>query len=596
MAFITATEERTFTIEKWGGLNESPDGDVNLKAGEASIMQNWRITADGNLKVRPGRAAVAELSAGDPVRALFSGYIDNDEKLIGVCDGSVYDMTDLADVTEIGTLTDGETTVFGFGGNLYFLNGNEYKQWDGTTFADVTGYIPLITIATPPTGGGTSYEVDNLLIGSVRQQFSPDATTSTVFYLRDTDVDSVDWVKEGGVTIDPASYTVSEANGTVTYTPAATGTNTIEIQYTKEITGNRDTILAQKYAEIFGGINDARICVYGDGTHKLYYSGVDDNGTFRADYFPATNEMQIGSANTPINSVAKQYDRLLILKTDSAWYSENYGYLTSNDGTIVTKVTVLPLNDAIGSEAHGRAPLIENNPVSLCKGAAYEWRSTQIRDERMAKRISDKAQATISGFDLSACLQFENNRDKEHWIVHGSTVLVHNYQNDTWYVYTNMPVTAYAEHAGKVYIGLTDGSVYEYSDTYRSDAGVAIDAQWRGGAFSFGADYRKKYINRIFATLKPDSHASATVSVLTNNQTSEPQDNTVEYNLATFEDADFADWSFSTSYRPQTKRIKIKLKNFSFFTPLIESNSATETATMLNMSIPVQFGGEVKTR
>ena len=56
MANITGTtSEKVYSIPRWGGLNESPDGETRLKMGEASEMVNWKITRDGNLKRRPGQ-------------------------------------------------------------------------------------------------------------------------------------------------------------------------------------------------------------------------------------------------------------------------------------------------------------------------------------------------------------------------------------------------------------------------------------------------------------------------------------------------------------------------------------------------------------
>ena len=49
-----ANNEKIYSLKKWGGLNEAPDGDTRLKLGEASKMVNWKITRDGNLKRRPG--------------------------------------------------------------------------------------------------------------------------------------------------------------------------------------------------------------------------------------------------------------------------------------------------------------------------------------------------------------------------------------------------------------------------------------------------------------------------------------------------------------------------------------------------------------
>ena len=62
MATITArTNDKVFSVQKWYGLNEHPDGDTRLRMGEASKMINWRITRDGNLKLRPGQEFITGL-------------------------------------------------------------------------------------------------------------------------------------------------------------------------------------------------------------------------------------------------------------------------------------------------------------------------------------------------------------------------------------------------------------------------------------------------------------------------------------------------------------------------------------------------------
>ena len=62
MATITAeTNEKVYSVPKWLGLNEHPDGDTRLKMGEASKMVNWKVTRDGNLKRRPGSEIISGL-------------------------------------------------------------------------------------------------------------------------------------------------------------------------------------------------------------------------------------------------------------------------------------------------------------------------------------------------------------------------------------------------------------------------------------------------------------------------------------------------------------------------------------------------------
>ncbi|BAK99056.1 hypothetical protein OBV_18580 [Oscillibacter valericigenes Sjm18-20] len=51
------------TIKKFLGLNENPDGDTKIKNGGLSKLQNFKITMDGHLQVRPGSATVLDRRA-----------------------------------------------------------------------------------------------------------------------------------------------------------------------------------------------------------------------------------------------------------------------------------------------------------------------------------------------------------------------------------------------------------------------------------------------------------------------------------------------------------------------------------------------------
>ena len=78
MATISArTNDKVFSVQKWYGLNEHPDGDTRLKMGEASTMVNWRITRDGNLKLRPGQEFVFGLGPS------YEAVMDSAIKIIG---------------------------------------------------------------------------------------------------------------------------------------------------------------------------------------------------------------------------------------------------------------------------------------------------------------------------------------------------------------------------------------------------------------------------------------------------------------------------------------------------------------------------------
>jgi hypothetical protein len=149
-----ANKTSTYTITKWTGINQNPDGDTELKLGESPDMRNFRITREGALQIRPGYKSVSTLADTHPVRGMWHGYVDGTECWLAACNGpfySIYLSTFAA--TDLGALPDAPTFFFPFSDKGHMLNGTQYYSWDGTTFASVADMFPIITIAAIPTTG-----------------------------------------------------------------------------------------------------------------------------------------------------------------------------------------------------------------------------------------------------------------------------------------------------------------------------------------------------------------------------------------------------------------------------------------------------------
>ncbi|MCQ2386565.1 MAG: hypothetical protein MJ078_07850, partial [Clostridia bacterium] len=175
--------------------------------------------------------------------------------LLGACNGKLYSFRSTAGAwqsVELGSVdTTGNVHIFGFSEKAYVLANNQYKVWDGTTLSDVAGYVQLVRISAPPSGGGEDMENINRLNGKRRMWFSPDGE-ATVFQLPEkgqylSSVDSV--VSLAGETLP--NYTVSTENGTVTFVTApAESTNSIEISWTMSV-DYRQQVTAMKFSELY---------------------------------------------------------------------------------------------------------------------------------------------------------------------------------------------------------------------------------------------------------------------------------------------------------------------------------------------------------
>lgn len=612
MASISTSNNLTILkIKEFLGLNENQDGDTKIRVGELSEMRNFAITRDGHLQIRPGTQTVLALrSAWDswadsqeegveehPVFCgCWYGMVGGEYHLLCAFGGVIFDVDILLEsVKAVGTCTQDKTSFFGFDEKVYLLNGHEYKSWTGEseeTFQDVEGYIPLVQTATTPEGSGTQLENVNRLTGLRRVRFSPDGEAKD-FFLPEKEIDSVTAVEGTDV-----QYTADTAAGKVTFNTApAKGTNTVTITY-KKGDGARGDVTGMHFSELYNGSNDTRVFLYGDGTNRTIYSGINgDTGLASADYFPDLYEAAIGDSNTPLTALVRHYARLLAFKRDSAW-SITYSTVTLDAGITTPGFYVLPVNRQIGNDAPGQVRLLENNPLTLDGSSIYQWRSTSstgnITDnEQNARRISDRIAATISGWALSEVRTFNRKREHEYWFLWNGNAVILNYANDSWYYYTNMPFQQMVDVEDDTYGITEDGKIKHLSRQYRNDDTEEIDAYAATGSMDFDKDWLLKYSPMLFVAIQPETNARITVTAQSNRRSDYPE-KVVASSLATFTHADFRHWSFRTNRKPQVDRLKLKVKKATFYKLIFKSKSASATATVLETDIQLRYAGNVK--
>ena len=611
MALIQANSEiNVLKIKEFKGLNENPDGDTNIQTGELSEMRNFRITRDKHLQIRPGTKTIVSLQEAwntwaetntpstDAPRfcGAWHGKVGDAYHTIAAYGGVLFDVDLTGEApTVIGTCTQDDTSFFGFEGNVYLLNGHDYLYWNGASnkkFAAVSPYVPTIQTATTPGGSGTALENVNRLTNLRKVAFSPDGTEK-VFQLPEKDI--ADVTEVSGTSI---SYTVDKPNGKVTFSSAPTkGTNTVEITYQKG-DGAANEVKRMRFAELFNGTTDSRVFLYGDGTNKTIYSGVELNtGRPTAAYFPDLYEASIVEENTPITSIIRHHSRLMVFKTTSAW-SLQHELITLANGAVTAAFYVAPVNRQIGNAAPGQVRLLENNPLTLFEKSVYQWKATStsgniVSDASNAGRISDRVGVTLGGFDLPATKTFNRQGENEYWFLYGGNALILNYASNAWYLYNGMPFTEMLEISSEVYGFTDDGRVVHVSRQYRNDDGEDIDAYAATGSMDFDKDWLLKYSPMIFVALQPESGARINVTVETNRRSDYP-DKVVAAGISSFTHVNFGHFSFRTNRKPQVRRVKLKVKKATFYKLIYKSCSASATATVLETDVKLRYAGNVK--
>ena len=743
------SNEKIYSLKKWGGLNEAPDGDTRLKLGEASKMVNWKITRDGNLKRRPGTAFVAGLCTqyeltvsgrleeltdveetdevlvyqsasadlkpgavtlsgtgsgavngvlltevgtvkngvlrfpedsgvtiengvlkipsaparmtiselrealdglsdgdflyiqydelpyalnqnslytdrgklwlggylvetkpvlgegdSDRIWGLWSGLVKGKQMLLAACNGKVWSLYDEDSERMIRTaigdiVTDGPVTFQPFGGNVYILNGHEYYVYDGTDFNQVAGYIPIVAYTISPAinpegeseSGEISGEYVNRLTNYRRVWISPDGQRST-FQLPET---GITWnagchVKDlaTGDPVPAADYTVDEAAGQVTFTTVpGKGVNSYEIQYYIETeTDYRAQVTGNRFAELFSGPTDNMVFVYGDGTNRALYTGMDYDGMPRADYFPDQYEVHVGDSNTPLTSMIRHYGDLVCYKTDSTWaITQGNMELASGNSTIALYCT--PVNRDKGNVAPGQVRLVDNNPVTCSERELYHWinssyyTSTLSRDERQARRISDRIQRSIKEIDLSKACMWDDNDGQEWYLSENKVTLVWNYATDTWYRYEGIDAVAMCNFRGEVIYGTSYGLIARLSYEARGDMGYPITAEWVSGAMDFGAANMRKYSSAMWVGMKPESGTSVNVCVITDRKD-------------TFKEKVVSSEKAKISGQPFMTKTKLKAKKFVFYHLILTVEEKQPAVTVTDIEFQVRQTGYAK--
>lgn len=558
--------------------NVAASDSLNLYAQWTELTYNWNfnpVTSEGN-------------SADSVVRGLWSGFVNGREVLCAACNGYLWELEREENgewgKTACGAIdTSSDVYMFGFNGNMYMLNGQEYKMWDGTSLFDVTGYRPMVAVSVPPGGGGTTLEQINKLCGQRRARFSPDGTEKT-FVLPEKSLASIDYVKSTADGSDMDGWSADTASGKVTFTTApAEGTNSIEIGWS--VSGDTsDEIRAMRYAEIYNGAQDTRVFVYGDGTNRCFYTGVDYDGIARADYFPDLNVAHVGDENTPITAMIRHYNRLLCFKLDSAW-SIDYSSITLTDGSVTAGFYVTPINRSIGNCALGQAVLVENKPRTLDGRSIIEWKATSSSgyvnaSERNAERISQRVDNTIRTFDLESAKCYYDKYAHEYYVIGtDGTALVHNIDVDAWYTYTDMNVTCFINYKDELYAGTRSGYLLHISNDYYSDNGNAIDAYWESGSMAFDKDFQRKYSAMLWVGIRPDDNGYLAVTAETDRK------------------PDFAEYfanSVAAGQVPKMTRLKLKAKKFTYYKLILSNNTSDTTATVVSADIRVRGTGYVR--
>ena len=294
-----------------------------------------------------------------------------------------------------------------FDQKLYLLDGKNiysYTYGDETVVPidEETGYIPTLTIAKSPTGGGTPYEPLNMLQPGFIEMFQG-TDQMPIYYLSFGNLDSTtikawvldqygNWVEK----IEGTDFIVNRGVGYVDFfsSPGVsplTGEDNVKILAYRTVPGYRERVTKCTIGALFG---------VGGAEDRLFLSGNPDhpNWDFYSEqydptYFPDTGYSALGSESSSIVGYALVNNYLATFKDGGDLIQAVFireGDLIKNNDTGVSEpafklINTLQGHGVVAPYAFGN---LQTEPVFLTKAGIFAITAQDITGEKYSQNRS----------------------------------------------------------------------------------------------------------------------------------------------------------------------------------------------------------------
>ena len=393
---------------------------------------------------------------------------------------------------------------FVFNGTWYFMDGEHYYQYNGTTCKDVVPYVPTTTIGRAPLGGGTVYQDVNLL--NVRKRKNSFVADGTAEYFLDVPyVKSIDRVTVNGEVVSPSDYTmlIEDSNkyrgslefiNNIPQPPMTDGQDNVVIEFTvaddgEPVDQHREMILKCKLLQLF----DNRVFVSGNDEYPntLWHCALQDPS-----YFSDTDRYTDGVDSAKITGLVAGNNALWVFREPSEANTSIFYHTPTIDGELGK---VYPYqHSSISTGCVGEA-INFNDDIVFFSERGMEGMSGDITTEQaVAHRSSlvDRKLMALSGYKNMILAEWQGYLvvfiGKEAFLADSRAVFANENHTEYEWFYWQMEkeITCATVYGGKLYLGADDG-VYTLDDMT-----AALESYWVTPKDKFKASNRLKTTNK----------------------------------------------------------------------------------------------------
>ena len=581
-----------------GGLNYR-DSPSLVAPNQTPKCQNVRVR-DKTLTQRPGYRKLYAISLGaGSIKGLGTYHkSDGTNYRLIAHESNLYTQANNAQPVAIkGGLAGSKATFFTLADISYMLNGTNYVSYNGTTCADVVGYIPTVLVGRSPTGipnAGDVYQNFNLISAGFGVSFSADGTSNvfTVPY-KNLDATVTTALVNGTIMNEGTGFTLNRATGEYTFSiiPAIGTDNVIPIVWKASLV-HAEYIKNCTIAEVYGGKTSATVFFTGNPNFpdQVWHSRLYGEN-FSPDYWPDDAWQKVPGY---VVGLSHLYDYLLIV------HSKGHGAFSYIDGP--GGYPVFPYADidsAKGSNIPGSIQEVNDSVIFASKerGIMQATSDTTVNNFLSVNDLSDLINKDSEGFGL---LCEPNLTDAVSYNFNGyygfcvnNVCYIWDFKTNVWLYDTNISASCFSVIDETLCFGSnTDGMVYQFDPSLLNDDVTAIDAWYDTKEENAGTPTMIKVINRLNLTAKPMRRGSVELSFRSrqSNMATVLNMQTSAFSYAEFY---YSNFTYNTSFYPVVKRKRVS-KRANYFQLRFSNNMLDEGMSVIALNIEFDQGSEMR--
>lgn len=445
---------------------EGIDRSSPIAAKKCEDMVNLRILSDGSIVKRDGFREIYDFSG--PIRGILSIPTNEGFMAYVAVENYVYRYSSDTDVATrmLGTLSTktGEASIFFFRGIVYIVDGvNIYEIKDGAVEIS-EGYVPLLGKDWGNNFPGEIYEPLNILSSRARISYVVDDPPTT-FLPTLYEVSKVDAIYLNGEPLTSTQYTINSNFNTIDIKGLTPGDRIKAYVTFVRPESERQNLLSNTKGEVFGGINNSRLFLWGGkDKNRIYGSslatdeGLADARAWYKDvgalYFPADNSFCVGDGKSEVTALSRHYDRLLIFTSDDVWMADSEIAFTN-------EIPILRINTDVGCSTVGGVAKCKNDPISIGRGRIFRWTSnTDTLEDCNAYSISEPIEELLDEEFFESVRVYTDKHCGEVLFSYKQGnkrgVWVYGVENGQWYRYEGISADMFFDAGDSV--GFVNGS------------------------------------------------------------------------------------------------------------------------------------------